>query len=162
MPARKGPLAVLLAINKEVGFPGKLGCNSRRHFDFLFSSCHRDPASQPWTLAIKSSNGVLSPQFDCRQEPFGHHAEGLFCFNSSVPASSPGVAPGSKSCRLGQGILRPTLQLLAAVGSLAVQTVIDEPLAGRLLSAQSGWRITSYTPRAASTGISSEARKGRI
>jgi hypothetical protein len=57
---------------------------------------------------------------------------------------------------------RSTLQLLAAVGRLADQTVIDEPLAGRLLSAQSGWRITSYTPRAASTGISSEARKGRI
>jgi hypothetical protein len=47
---------------KEVGFPGKLGCNSRRHFDFLFSSCHRNPASQPWTPAIKSSNGVLSPR----------------------------------------------------------------------------------------------------
>jgi hypothetical protein len=83
-------------------------------------------------------------------------------FSASIPASSPGVAPSSKSCRLGQGILRSTLQLLAAVGRLAVQTVIDEPLAGRLVSAQSGWRITSYAPRAASTGISNDARKGRI
>src|SRR5260221_676795 len=87
-------------------------------------------------------------RLDSWQEPFGHHTEGLFCFNSSIPATSPGVAPGLKSCRLGQAILRSTLQLLAAVGRLAVQTVIDEPLAGRLLSAQSGWRITSYAPRA--------------
>lgn len=50
----------------------------------------------------RSSNGLLWPRHDCRQEPFGHHAEGLFRFNSSIPASSPGVAPSSKSCCPGQ------------------------------------------------------------
>lgn len=75
------------------------------------------------------------PRLDCRQEPFGHHAEGLFCFKSSIPATSPGAAPSSKRCRVGRGNLRSTLQLLAAVGRLAIQTVIDGPLAGRLFSA---------------------------
>jgi hypothetical protein len=86
-------------------------------------------------------------------------------FSASIPQFRhllPTSRPVQKTCRLGQGILRSTLQLLAAVGRLAIQTVIDEPLAGRLLSAQSGWRITSYMPRVASTGISGEARKGRI
>src|SRR5262249_8897178 len=75
---------------------------------------------------------------------------------------SRGVAPGSKGCRLGQGVLRSTLQLLAGVEGLAFQTLIDEPLAGRLLSAESGWRITSYASRAGTTGIRNDARKGRI
>jgi hypothetical protein len=69
-------------------------------------------------------------------------------FSRLLSASRP-----AKSCRLGQGILRSTLQLLAAVARLAVQTVIAAPLSGRALSAQSGWKITSYAPRAAGTEI---------
>jgi hypothetical protein len=79
-----------------------------------------------WDHEVAGSNPVTPTFF--REKPLGHHAEEIFCFNSSIPASSPGVAPSSKSCRLGQGILRPT-QLLAAVGRLSVQTVIDCPAA---------------------------------
>ena len=40
------------------------------------------------------------PDLIVGKSPSATHAEGLFCFNSSIPASSPGVAPSSKSCRL--------------------------------------------------------------
>lgn len=98
---------------------------------------------------------IQSPRHDCRQEPSATMLKG---FSASIPQIRhllPALRPVQK-------VAAQRCNWLAAVGRLAVQTVIDEPLAGRLLSAQSGWRITSYSPCAASTGIRSEASKGRI
>ena len=56
-----GPLVELrMMLNRR--FPGKPGSNCRPYLDLLFSNCGRNPASQPWMPARKSSNGVLSPR----------------------------------------------------------------------------------------------------
>src|SRR4029077_17619866 len=64
----------------------KVSRNCRRHFDLLFSNCHRKWPSQPPTPAIKSSNGVLSPRLFSERSPSARTSKGFLIAGTEVKA----------------------------------------------------------------------------
>ena len=57
--------------------PWKSSVNCLPYLDLPFSNFRRRPTSQPWTPAIKSSNGVQSPRFPL---PFGASGQARLIF----------------------------------------------------------------------------------